>query len=113
MNPSILQAALANGSLAAQHYVSQNPEGANWYPCGFAWATYKCRKNAAEAKVLTAYGWTWDDYRKLYTLSMGKFHNTQSMDYKVAIGGAFASTANAYLTNKGFPAAIGIREHID
>lgn len=113
MNPSILLQAILNGSLAAQHYVAHNQEGANWYPCGFAWATYKCRKNAAESIGLVASGWTWDDYRKVYTLSMGKFHNTQSMDYKEAIGYAFAGAANAYLTDKGFPASIGIRTHID
>jgi hypothetical protein len=69
---------------AAREFVSTTPEG-HWYPCGFAWLQYKCRKNAKEAKVLLDAGFRWDDYSKTYQLSPYEFTNTQSMDYKEAI----------------------------
>ncbi len=69
----------------AAEYVKNNPEGPNWFPCGFAWLAYKCRKNAKEAGTLIAQGFRWDDYEKVYSLSPYQWTNTQSMDYKEAI----------------------------
>ena len=107
--PNILdiQNAIAAGKKAAAQYVAQNPEGSNWWPCGFAWVNYKCRKNAAEASVLIDEGFRWDDYRKTYTLSAGKWHNTQSMDYKVEIIRAFKAAAGEA------GVAFGIEDRID
>lgn len=80
-----LQLALESAEATARAYIAGNPEGPNWYPCGFVWLTYKCRKNAKESAILIQNGWRWDDYEKRYTLSMGRFHNTQSMSYKEGI----------------------------
>lgn len=51
-----------------------------WYPCGFAGITYKCRKNAKEAKVLIDCGFHWSDYEKQYRLSAPE--GSQSMTAK-------------------------------
>lgn len=91
-----LQAAITAGNAAAST-TAQQPEP-HWFPCGFAWVTYKCRKNAKQAKDLIANDFSWDDYRREYSLSGGRFHNTQSMDHKENIVMAFATAANEKLT---------------
>ena len=109
--PNILdiQNAIAAGKKAAAQYVAQNPEGSNWWPCGFAWVNYKCRKNAKEAGALMAEGFTWDDYRKVYSLSPYAWTNTQSMDYKAAILRDFVAAANTYMAADLF----SVRTYID
>lgn len=83
---SFLSAALHLAIAAGHDYVKATPENPNdWYPCGFAWLTYKCRKNAKESAILKEVGFRWDDYRKEYSLSGGTWSNTQAMDYKTAI----------------------------
>jgi hypothetical protein len=103
-----MQNALDAGEKAAKEYVAGHAEGPNWYPCGFVWLTYKCRKNAKEHVALLSRGWRWDDYDKCYALSMGKFHNTQSMSYKEGIGRAMLERLN----QSGI-AGFGYRERID
>lgn len=93
----------------AAAYVRNNPEGPHWYPCGFAWVTYKCRKNAKEAGSLIAEGFRWDDYEKVYTMTAYEFTNTQSMDYKEAVLRAGVRNATQRFPNIGF----GVRTRID
>ena len=109
--PNILDVQNAVGYIAAgaAEYVQKNPEGPNWYPCGFAWVTYKCRKNAKEAGSLIARGFRWDDYEKVYTLSAYKFANTQSMDYQESVLRAGVAAAARHYPNIHF----GIRTRID
>ena len=45
-----LNAAL-NVAIAAGRVEAQTPES-SWFPCGFAWLAYKCRKNAKIGKEL-------------------------------------------------------------
>jgi hypothetical protein len=80
-----LNSAIQSAIIAGRTFAAANPEGPNWYPCGFAWLTYKCRKNGAESKALIANGFRWGDYEKRYMLSGGTFSNTQSMYYKESI----------------------------
>lgn len=108
MNINALQTALNRAVAAAQTYIAKNPDGPNWYPCGFVWLTYKCRKNAKESAILIKNGWRWDDYEKRYTLSMGRFHNTQSMDYKAGIARAMLDS----LKQDGM-VGFSYRENID
>jgi hypothetical protein len=81
-----LRVAIESAKRAAVEFVKANPEDPkNWYPCGFAWLTYKCRKNAKEAADLIAHGFRWSDYEKRYILSPYEWTNTQAMDYKESI----------------------------
>lgn len=107
--PNILdvQNAILAAKAAARAYVAANPEGPNWFPCGFASLTYKCRKNAKEAGALIAEGFRWDDYRKEYSMSAYEFTNTQSMDYKEAILLAAARGAEPFGVN------FSVRTQID
>ena len=107
-----LEEAIIAGTNAARQHVKDNPEGANWYPCGFAWLTYKCRKNAKEAAILLQAGFRWDDYSKLYTFSGGSFSNTQSMNYKTEILRAFTAASNPILLAAGIN-GFGIHDRID
>lgn len=107
VNVAKLEDAIVKGTAAAFAFVNANPEGKNWYPCGFAWLAYKCRKNAREAAVLKAHGFSWDDYEKCYSLWAGKFHNTQSMDYKESILRAM----NEVIAAEGF--TMRVRTRID
>lgn len=110
--PNILdvQNAIQAAKNAARAYVAANPEGPNWYPCGFAWMTYKCRKNAKEAGALQAEGFRWDDYRKMYTMSAYQFVNTQSMNYQEDILRA-AVRATAQFIPDGV--VFGVESRID
>lgn len=83
--------ALESAAATAFAYAQANAEG-HWYPCGFVWMTYRCRKNAKVAKVLLNDGWRWDDYEKAYTLTMSRFTNSQSMDYKAGIARAYLNS---------------------
>jgi hypothetical protein len=102
-----LAAAIAKGKEAAAAYVRANPEGPNWYPCGFAWLTYSCRKNAKESKTLLANGFRWDDYHKEYTFGAYEWTSTQSMDYKTDILRAMQTE----LAKHNF--VFGVRSRID
>lgn len=86
-----LDSAVAIGKM----YIEANPEGSNWYPCGFVWLTYQCRKNAKQYVALVSRGWRWDDYAKQYTYSIGQLVNTQSMNYMEDIGRAMLNNLRA------------------
>lgn len=82
----------------------------NWYPCGFAWACIKIRKNHRLAAVLKAHNWRWDDYRKHYYFSMSSDMVKadgmwQSMDYRARCLNAFASV----LRERGIPCNVETR----
>ena len=97
MNVNILdmQNALEAAKRAGQAHIAANPEDRNdWFPCGFVWLTYKCRKNAKEHVALLSHGWRWDDYEKRYTFTMSAMHNTQSMNYKAGIARAMLKALN-------------------
>lgn len=95
---------------AGHKYVAENPEGPNWYPCGFAGITYKCRKNAKEHVALVNAGFRWDDYHKEYYLSAYTFTNTQSMNYQEDILRAAVRAANPFIADG---VSFGIRSRID
>ncbi len=62
----------------------------HWYPCGFAWLAYRCRKNSKIGKALQAMGWFWDDYSKSWQSSLSSEIPSiqgmwQSMDYRARI----------------------------
>lgn len=62
----------------------------HWYPCGFAWLAYRCRKNSKIGKALQAMGWRWSDYEKawqtsLYDVIPAISGMSQSMDYRARI----------------------------
>ena len=51
------------------------------YPCGFAWVTYKARKNDAFGLILKERGlMDWDPYQKRFKYWVGEFN--QSMSHK-------------------------------
>lgn len=102
-----LATALKTAFLAGNSFVADTPEG-HWYPCGFAWLTYKCRKNAKEAATLKDNGFRWDDYRKEYTLGAFKWKATQSMDYQISI----VREVQQSLAESGFP-QFGVDSRID
>lgn len=77
-----LNLALEIADNVGKEYARTVPEG-HWYPCGFAWIAYKCRKNAKEARILLANGFHWNDYSKHYYKSAPT--NTQSMNYQEAV----------------------------
>ena len=82
----------------------------HWYPCGFAWACIKIRKNHRLANVMKAHNWCWDDYRKHYYFSMSadmvKADGMgQSMDYRARCLNAFA----AELRERGIPCNVETR----
>jgi hypothetical protein len=80
--PSAINTAVTVG----QAYVKENPENpANWFPCGFVWATYRCRKNSKEGKVLAQMDFRWDDYAKHYSRSFYELSNTQAMTYREGV----------------------------
>jgi hypothetical protein len=81
-----LDAAIIAGKQAARDFMATNPEDkADWFPCGLAWVTYRCWKNAKEAATLTAHGFKWNDYQKQYELTAYEFTMTQSMNRQSAI----------------------------
>ncbi len=87
-------------------------EEPHWYPCGFAWACIKIRKNHRLANVLKAHDWRWDDYHKHYKFSMPRkmirfVSMSQSMDYSARCLNAFA----AALRERGIPCHV--QTHID
>lgn len=100
-----LRAIILDGKARAAAYVRANPEGPDWYPCGFANLLIKCRKNAKFAVVLKAEGFRWDDYNKAYAHGAYDWTNTQSMYYKEAILRAFLSA----LRDAGIPARVETR----
>lgn len=102
-----LATALQNAKAAAVTWLKANPEGPNWYPCGFAYLTYKCRKNAKEAATLKHHGFSWNDYHKQYERTAYDMTNTQSMDYKESLLRVMADS----LRNEGF--AFNVRTYID
>lgn len=73
-----LALAVANAHATVTTFKIANPE-THHFPCGFAWITYKCRKNAKIGKELAALGARWSDYHKEYTLHVNT--RTQDMDY--------------------------------
>lgn len=78
-----------NKALAAGRIEAQTPE-ASWFPCGFAWLAYRCRKNAKISKKLLVLGFRWDDYAKHYYTSLYQDIPTvagmsQSMDYRARV----------------------------
>ncbi len=91
-----LDTAVKNALAAARGHAASNPEGADWFPCGFAWVAFRCRKNAKESKTLIANGFRWDDYRKSYLFSAPT--RSQSMRYNEAV----AQVAVDYLAQNGF-----------
>lgn len=104
-NPTVLRAAIREGKRLAAEYVAANPEGPNWWPCGFANLHIKCRKNAKVAAVLKDEGFRWDDYRKSYAHGAYDWTNTQSMDYKEAILRVFQQA----LRDCGIPSNVETR----
>lgn len=78
-----------NKAIEAGREESKTPE-AHWFPCGNAWLSYKCRKNARIGTILKDMGFRWDDYRKAW---QSTFYNTipciagmsQSMEYRARI----------------------------
>ena len=77
-----LDTALKNAAAAERAYFATNPEPRNWFPCGFSWLSFRCRKNAKVSKTLIANGFRWEDYRKAYIRSSSTF--SQSMYYTAA-----------------------------
>ncbi len=83
-----LNAAL-NVAIAAGRVEAQTPES-SWFPCGFAWLAYKCRKNAKIGKELQQLGFRWNDYDKawqtsLYDSIQSISGMSQSMDYRARV----------------------------
>jgi len=91
-----LDTAIKNALAAATGFAVLNTEGADWYPCGFAWVAYRCRKNAKESKTLIANGFRWDDYRKAYMRSSPT--RSQAMNYNIKV----AQVAVDHLAQNGF-----------
>ena len=96
-------------ALVAMNEASKTPEQ-HWYPCGFAWAYVKVRKNHKLAQTLRDIGYKWDDYRKHYYFSMSadmvKADGMwQSMDYRARCLNAFA----AELRERGIPCNVETR----
>lgn len=78
-----------NKAIEAGRIEAQTPE-AHWFPCGFAWLAFRCRKNAKISKTLIALGFRWDDYAKHYYTSLYQDIQSvesmwQSMDYRARI----------------------------
>lgn len=95
-----LPSAIKTAVVAGQAYVHANPENeANWFPCGFVWLTYRCRKNSKEGKVLAAMGFRWSDYDKQFQHSFYEISRTQSMCYRENVIGAMRDS----LHSNGFP----------
>ena len=87
-----------NKALTAGRTEAQTPE-AHWFPCGFAWLAYRCRKNAKISKVLISLGFRWDDYAKHYYTSLyGDIPSVsgmqQSMDYRARVLRTVAKSLN-------------------
>lgn len=87
-----------NKAIAAGRVESATPE-AHWFPCGFAWLAYRCRKNAKISKTLIALGFRWDDYAKHYYTSLYREISSvpdmsQSMDYRARVLRAVAKSLN-------------------
>ena len=85
-----------------ESYISE----ASWFPCGFAYLVYPCRKNAKESKVLIDMGFRWNNYDKAYQSAL--YHSipaiagmSQSMDYRERILRAVCNE----LHNAGFTKA--------
>lgn len=62
----------------------------HWFPCGFAWLSYRCRKNAKMGKALQILGFRWNDYDKAWQSSLYAEipcvkDMSQSMDYRSRI----------------------------
>lgn len=91
MELNTFKAALETAKTKAAEYAATTAEP-HWFPCGFVWATYRCRKNAKVSSVLIADGWRWDDYEKAYTKSMGAFTNSQSMNFKTDIADVYLNS---------------------
>ena len=59
------------------------------YPCGFAWVTYKARKNDVFGSILKDRGlMDWDPYEKRFKYWVGEFN--QSMSHKEVFAEKFA-----------------------
>ena len=96
-------------ALVAMNEASKTPEQ-HWYPCGFAWAYVKIRKNHKLAQTLRDIGYKWDDYRKHYYFSMSqefvKFSEmSQSMDYRARCLNAYAQV----MRDNGIPCYVETR----
>lgn len=103
--PSAINTAIAVGYA----YVKANPENENnWFPCGFVWATYRCRKNSKEGKVLAQLGFRWSDYDKQYQHSFYGIKHTQAMTYREELLRAMVDS----LHSNGFP-GFGVASRID
>lgn len=75
-----------------------------FWPCGFAWITFKMRKNHKHAKALINDGAYWDDYSRAYKY---RCHATssQNMDYKQAI----LNDVARYFQDNGIPVYVETR----
>ena len=106
ITPDALRDAIAAGRRAADQFVFLHtcPEA---FPCGFAWITFRCRKNSKLAPVLLEAGFRWDDYDKRYIMSPYAWTNTQDMDFKEQICRAFVDAA------EDVGAHFGVRSRID
>lgn len=96
-------------ALVAMNEASKTPEQ-HWYPCGFAWAYVKIRKNHKLAQTLRDIGYRWDDFRKHYYFSMSqefvKFSEmSQSMDYRARCLNAYAQV----MRDNGIPCYVETR----
>lgn len=72
----------------------------HWYPCGFAWLSLRCRKNAKIGKALNNMGFRWNSYEKAWQSSMYSLPCAdgmgQSMDYRARILQAACDVLHAH-----------------
>lgn len=87
-----LAIALNNAFAAVNAHRAKNPETHN-FPCGFAWVTFKTRKNSKVGKELAALGHRWSDYHKSYHISVST--RTQDMDYNTECCNVFVNAMRA------------------
>lgn len=98
---SSLNDALAT-AIEAGRVEAQTPEP-HWFPCGFAWLSYQCRKNSKIGKELQSAGFRWNDYDKAWQTSLydaiPSIENmSQSMDYRARVLNAVCNS----LKKQGF-----------
>lgn len=87
-----LTQAINNAFLAVHDFKTTNPETRH-FPCGFAWVSFKCRKNSKVGKELQALGARWSDYNKYYRISVPT--RTQDMEYNIRCCEAFVRAMKA------------------
>lgn len=86
-------------------YATQSKPAQDSYPCGFAQLNLRLRKNDKRASILTAAGFRWDDYSKVWYLYGGVFTNYQNVDFKENILEAAAKAFEA----AGIPVNVSSR----